>query len=77
MERSIASELLSEVKNTNKRLFIICIVELGIILALIISFFIYESQFDYGIETTQTIEDTQNSVINQVLGGEDESNYNS
>lgn len=77
MEQSLAYEMLGELKRANKRIFIITIVEFIIIVSMIIGFFIYESQFNYGVETNQTIEDTQNSTINQVLGGEDESNNNS
>lgn len=69
-EKSLAYELLQEVKRTNKRLFIICLVELAIIISMAIGFLIYESQYEYSDETYQYVEDTdmQESVINQSLG---------
>ena len=69
-EKSLAYELLQEVKRTNKRLFIICLVELAIIISMAIGFLIYESQYDYETETYQYVDDTdmQNSVINQSIG---------
>ena len=69
-ENSLAYELLKEVKNTNKRLFIICLVELVIIISMAIGFLIYESQYEYESETYQTIDDTemQESIINQSVG---------
>lgn len=44
---SLAYELLKELKSTNKRLFIVCLVEFVIIVSMIIGFFIYESQYSY------------------------------
>ena len=69
-ENSLAYELLQEVKKTNKRLFIICLIELVIIVSMVIGFLIYESQYEYGAESYQYVEDTdmQESVINQSLG---------
>lgn len=47
MENSLAYELLKELKNTNRRLFILSIIEFIIILSMIVAFFIYESQYSY------------------------------
>ena len=78
-EHSIAYECIQEVKRSNDRLeksskrwFALTIIELIIILAMVISYFVYESQYSYELEedTTQTIEDvnTENSNINQSIG---------
>lgn len=53
-EKSIAYELLEEVKRTNKRLFIIAIVELVIIVSMAIGFLIYQSQYEYATTTEET-----------------------
>lgn len=73
-EKSLAMEMLEELKRSNERLerqskdnakkwFIISIVELLIIVSMIIGFLIYESQYEVGYvdETTQTIEDIDNN----------------
>lgn len=68
-EKSLAYELLQEVKHTNKRLFIISLVELAIIVGIIIGFFIYESQFEYSNENYQFMEDTTKSMnVSQSIG---------
>lgn len=68
-EKSLAYELLQEVKHTNKRLFIISLVELAIIVGMIIGFFIYESQFEYSNENYQFMEDTTKSMnVSQSIG---------
>ena len=71
-EKSLAYELLQEVKNTNKRLFIICLVELVIIISMAIGFLIYESQYEYSTtdELYQDIEDSElnNSNLSQKIG---------
>lgn len=66
-EKSLAYELLQELKRSNKRWFIIAMVELVIIVGMIIGFFIYESQFDYvtTTENTQEITSTDSSDITQ------------
>ena len=69
-EKSLAYELLQEVKHTNKRLFIISLVELAIIVGMIIGFFIYESQFEYSTSTeeyTQETYDNDSSDITQTI----------
>ena len=69
---SIAYELLRELKHTNRRIFIICIVEFVIIVSMIIGFFVYESQYNYADEQKmyQEIENTtlSGSNISQELG---------
>lgn len=68
-EKSLAYELLQEVKHTNKRLFIISLVEFAIIVGMIIGFFIYESQFEYSNENYQFMEDTTKSMnVSQSIG---------
>lgn len=69
-KNSLAYELLQEVKHTNKRLFIISLVELAIIVGIIIGFFIYESQFEYSTSTeeyTQETYDNDSSDITQTI----------
>ena len=71
-EKSIAYELLQEVKKTNKRLFILAIVELVIIVSMITGFLIYLNQYDYVAtdELYQDISDSEleNSTLNQNIG---------
>ena len=71
-EKSIAYELLQEVKKTNKRLFILAIVELTIIVSMITGFLIYLNQYDYVAtdELYQDISDSEleNSTLNQNIG---------
>lgn len=71
-EKSLAAEMLQELKASNKRWFIIAIVELIIIVSMVIGYFVYESQFAYetGTETYQYVDDSEldNSTINQNLG---------
>ena len=65
---SIAYELLRELKHTNRRIFIICIVEFVIIVSMVIGFFVYESQYNYGDETyTQETYDVESSDIAQSI----------
>ena len=65
---SIAYELLRELKRTNKRIFIICIVEFVIIVSMVIGFFVYESQYNYGDETyTQEAHEIELSNIVQSI----------
>lgn len=51
-EKSIAYELLQEVKKTNKRLFIICIIELIIIVVTNAGWIYYNTQFETVSEQT-------------------------
>jgi capsular polysaccharide biosynthesis protein len=67
---SIAYELLRELKHTNKRIFIICIVEAVIIVSMVIGFFVYESQYNLDGETYQYVDDTNltDSNLEQNIG---------
>lgn len=56
-EKSIASEMLSELKKTNKRWFLICVFLLISLLGSNIAWLVYESQYEY--VTTDTITTTQ------------------
>ena len=79
-EHSLAFEMLAEIKRSNKRWFIIAIIELIIIISMVASYFIYESQYSYELTDSieQTIEDTEmsNSIINQDIGEQNESYTN-
>lgn len=66
-EKSMAYELLQEVKHTNKRLFIICLVELLIIVSIAIGFLVYESQYNFEAEETYTQETNDSSDITQTI----------
>lgn len=60
-EQSLALEMLSELKKSSKRWFIISIV---LLIALVISnvgWLIYESQFETIVDTEQTIDDINNT----------------
>ena len=68
---TLAMEMLKELKKASKRNFILAIV---LLLALVISnlaWLIYESQFEteysYDTVTEQSVEDAENSNINQVM----------
>lgn len=69
MENSIAYEMLQEIKKSSKRWFIIAIIELIIIIGMVISFFIYESQYNYeSIEDVyQYTEESTYSTVDQNL----------
>lgn len=69
-EKSIAMAMLEELKKSSKRWFITAIIELIIIVGMIISYFVYDSQYEYSDEITQSVENTElnSSSINQNLG---------
>lgn len=69
MENSLAYEMLQEIKKSSKRWFIIAIIELIIIIGMVISFFIYESQYNYeSIEDVyQYTEESTYSTVDQNL----------
>ena len=73
-ERSLATEMLQELKAQSKRKDIIIIILIGVILAMIIGFFIFENQFETVSDETTTEysqeADTNgnNSPINQNMG---------
>lgn len=73
-ERSLALEMLKELKAQSKRKDIIIIILIGVILAMIIGFFIFENQFETVSDETTTEysqeadTDGNNSPINQNMG---------
>lgn len=69
-ERSLALEMLREVKAQSKRWFIVAIIELVIIIATNAGWLIYESQFETVTEEqtiTQEQTDTENSNMSGVI----------
>ena len=70
MEQSLAYELLSEIKKTNKRLFVMSIIEMVVIVSMIIGFIAYESQFEYVSDVSQTQEVYDSSNIVQSIEGD-------
>ena len=69
-EKSLATEMLQELKASNKRWFIIAIVELIIIVSMVIGYFVYESQFTYEDTEeiyTQETHEIDNSTITQSI----------
>lgn len=81
-EKSLAYILLEDLKKTNKRIFVICIIEAIIIMSMFIGFLIYESQFQTIVEgETTTIESgngiatyLENSESGEIIYGEDYKN---
>lgn len=73
-ERSLATEMLQELKAQSKRKDIIIIILIGVIFAMIIGFFIFENQFETVSDETTTEysqeadTDGNNSPINQNMG---------
>ena len=69
-ENSLALEMLRELKAQSKRKDIIIFVLIGVIVSMIVGFFIYESQFEI-VETEETIiqeqVDTDNSNMSGVI----------
>lgn len=60
-EETLALEMLSELKKTTKRWFVVSIILLIALLGTNVAWLIYESQWEYASEeTTQTIEDVDN-----------------
>ena len=68
-EKSIAYELLQEVKKTNKRLFIICIIELIIIVVTNAGWIYYNTQFETVSEKT-TVDGGDNGVATYLENSE-------
>ena len=60
-DNSFAFEMLKELKAQNRRQHILIIILIFVIVAMIIGFFIYESQFETITDETQTIEDINQS----------------
>ena len=60
-EQTLALEMLSELKKTTKRWFVVSIILLIVLVGTNVAWLIYESQWEYASEeTTQTIEDVDN-----------------
>lgn len=60
-EQSLALEMLSELKKTTKRWFVVSIILLIALVGTNVAWLIYESQWEYASEETiQTIEDVDN-----------------
>ena len=69
-EETLATEMLKELKAQSKRKDIIIIILIGVILAMIIGFFIFENQFETVTEEqaiTQEQTDTENSNMSGVI----------
>lgn len=64
-EKTLAMELLTDLKQTNKRQFITIIILALSQLFTIYIFIWYINQFDYYTETTQEMTDIDNSTTNQ------------
>ena len=62
-EKSIASEMLSELKKTNKRWFLICVFLLISLLGSNIAWLIYESQYEYVTTDTITTQDIDDADL--------------
>ena len=67
-ENTLATEMLRELKATSKRKDIIIIILIGVIIAMVIAFFVHESQFEtLSEESTQETYYTENSDITQTI----------
>lgn len=66
-EKSIAMEMLQELKQTNKRNFVVILVLIVMLVATNIGWIIYESQYEYATDEvyTQETEYNNDSTINQ------------
>lgn len=62
-EKSIASEMLSELKKTNKRWFLISVFLLISLLGSNIAWLIYESQYEYVTTDTITTQDIDDADL--------------
>lgn len=60
-ERSLATEMLHEMKMQSKRWFIIAVIELILLVGSNICWLVYESQFEEVTTEEQVIEDIDNS----------------
>lgn len=60
-EQSLALEMLSELKKSSKRWFVISIILLVALVISNIGWLIYESQFETIVDTEQTIDDINNT----------------
>ena len=68
---TLALEMLKELKAQSKRKDIIIIVLIGVILAMIIGFFIYENQFEVVADTeTTTVDGGENGIATYLENSE-------
>lgn len=67
-EKSLAMELLQDMKKTNKRMFALLVIILILWFATIGSFVWYINQFDFVTETTQEMVDIDDSTATQTIG---------
>ena len=68
---TLATEMLREIKAQSKRKDIIIIILIGVILAMIIGFFIYENQFEVVADTeTTTVDGGENGIATYLENSE-------
>ena len=60
-EETLALEMLSELKKTTKRWFVVSIILLIALVGTNVAWIIYESQFETIVDTEQTIDDVNNT----------------
>lgn len=82
-KETLATEMLREIKAQSKRKDIIIIILIGVILAMIIGFFIYENSYELVADTETTTVDggengiatyLENSESGDIIYGEDNQN---
>lgn len=66
--KSLAMELLQDMKKTNKRMFALLVIILILWFATIGCFVWYINQFDFVTETTQEMVDIDDSTATQTIG---------
>ena len=64
-DKTLAMELLTDLKATNKRQFIVIITILVLWFSTVCLFVWYINQFDYYTDTSQEMTDIDNSTVNQ------------
>ncbi len=70
-KETLALEMLREIKAQSKRKDIIIIILIGVILAMIIGFFIYENQFEVVADTeTTTVDGGENGIATYLENSE-------
>lgn len=70
-EETLATEMLKELKAQSKRKDIIIIILIGVILAMIIGFFIFENQFETVTDTeTTTVDGGENGIATYLENSE-------
>lgn len=62
-EKSYAYECIEMVKASNRRIFVIAIMELMIIVGMVVGYFVYESQFEYEYGTEEAIQTIENTSL--------------